>query len=148
MECGCGYDPSLGIDYYTERLAALMRLVSRNRSQSTYAYTKEIRRALETLVYVAWDKPDDLLRDISMSQIPGELISNALKTCFSSLLEGFLKKFHETAKDLSMGSRILLMNMLLSSIAEMGQGSLPEGGEKFLNCIFSSLKSKNEGGNM
>ena len=142
----CEYDPSRRISYYTERLAGLMRVVARSRGQSTYAYTKEIRRALEALVYVAWNKSEEFLRDIARSQIPIELRAGDLRECYALLLEGLLRKFREEASDLPMGSRILLMNMLLSSISEMAQYNLPPGGREFLNHVFSSFSHKPEGG--
>ena len=143
----CEYDPSRDVSYYTERLAAFMRFVASKRGESTHAYTKEIRRALEALVYSAWDKSNDFLRDIARSQVPDELRASELRECYALLLEGLLRRFREISADLPIGSRILLMNMILSSIAEMARYSLPPGGEKFLNYVFSSIsKKKREGG--
>ncbi len=143
----CEYDPSRDISYYTERLAAFMRVVGSSRGESTHAYTKEIRRALEALVYSVWDKSSDFLKDIARSQIPDELRAGELRECYALLLEGLLRRFSEVSTDMPIGSRILLMNMILSSIAEMARYSLPPGGEEFLDHVFSSIsKKKREGG--
>lgn len=142
----CEYDPSRNISYYSERLAAFMRLVSEERGISTYAYTKEIRRALEALVYSAWDKADDFLKDIARSQIPDELEAGKLRECYALLLEGLLRRFREVTEDLPIGSRILLMNMIISSIAEMARHNLPPEGKIFLDYVFSSFSRKKRKG--
>lgn len=144
-ELECMYEASRGINYYTERLAAIMRYVGRKRGGlSTYAYTKEVRRALEILVYSAWDNASEFIPEIARAHVPGELRSRVNRECFAGLLEGLLRKFRDEASDLPMGARIQLMNMILSSIAEMARYNLPPGGDKLYNMLFSKPKSTSQ----
>ncbi len=137
----CRYDPSRGIDYYSERLAALMKYVGNKRgATSTHVYTKEIRRALETLLFTVWDKADEYIPELARAYVPEELYGQA-RECYTLLLEGLLKRFKETTENLPMGAKIQLMNMLLSSIAEMARYNLPPGGKDLLSLIFSSAQT-------
>lgn len=142
----CRYDASRGINYYTERLAAIMQLVGGaiRGGTSTHVYTKEIRRAMEALVYAAWDRAEELIPDIARAHVPAELASKTARECFANLLEGLLKRFREEASDLPMGARIQLMNMLLSSIAEMARYGLPPGGSQFKSLVFPKSESMHE----
>lgn len=141
----CRYDSSRSINYYTERLAGLMSVVGQRRGgRSTHAYTKEVRRALETLVIYAWGK-DELIPEIARAHIPDELRSRVARECFASLLEGLLRKFVEASKDISVGSRIELMNIVVSSIAEMAMHRLfPPYVEQFLSEVFPREPGKVE----
>lgn len=141
----CMYEPSRGISYYAERLAAIMQFVGRTRGGlSTHAFTKEIRRAMEALVYIVWDKAEDFIPKIARANVPSELRSKTARECFALLLEGLLKRFRDEASDLPMGSRIQLMNMLISSIAEMARYSLPPGASEFRSRIFSKSEPDSE----
>ena len=136
----CRYSPDRELDYYAAGLAGIMGYIGWRRGGSTYAYTKEVRKALETLVYMVWDKYEEYLESIARSNIPDELRSNVARECFAELLKGLLKRFRETTDKLPVGARIRLMNMVLAGIAEMAQGpieSLPPAGTKIRDFVFS-----------
>ncbi len=123
----CKYSPDRELDYYAAGLAGIMGPIGWNRGGSTYAYTKEVRKALETLMYTVWDIYEEYLESIVRSNIPNELRSNTARECFAELLKGLVKRFRETTDKLPAGARIKLMNMVIASIAETAQES--EGGE-------------------
>ena len=134
----CSPDPSRGIDYYLARLSGIMKFVgaSLRRSRSTHAYTKEIRRSLESLVYHYWDRREEMIPIIARSMVPEELASRDARSCFTMLLESLLREFSEKAKDLSIGSRIELVNILIAALAEMARGELPPEGQEVYKVLF------------
>ena len=134
----CKYSPDRGMDYYTSGLAGILRKVVGAGKESTHAYVKEVRRALETLVFSVWDRSDEYIPVVAESNIPGSICSSSVRECFKELLIGLLKRFRETTDDLPIGSRIRLMNMTISAIAEMARwGNLPPVVEETLSQIFS-----------
>lgn len=147
----CRYSPDRGIDYYVSGLAGILRVVVGPGKTSTHAYVKEVRKALETLVFSVWDRSDEYIPVVAESNIPDTIHSNKVKECFRELLIALLRRFRETTADLPIGSRIRLMNMTVSAIAEMAKrGKLPPVGEKIINHVFSkssqSVSQNLEGG--
>lgn len=134
----CRYNPERGIDYYASGLAAVLRAVVGPGKESTHAYVKEVRKALETLVFSVWDKSDEYIPVVAEANIPVPIRSSRLKECFRDLLIGLLRRFRETTDVLPIGSRIRLMNMTISAIAEMARrGKLPPVGDEILTYVFS-----------
>jgi len=135
----CRYKPDRGLDYYASGLAGILRVVVGPGRTSTHAYIKEVRDALQALVFSAWDRADELIPIIAESNIPDEAYSSGVRACFRGLLEGLLKRFKEDTDAVPMGARIKLMNMTLRAITEMASGGkLPPVGEKIVSAIFSS----------
>lgn len=133
----CKYSPDRGLDYYASGLAAVMRAVVGMGKESTHAYVKEIRKALETLVFSVWDRSDEYISVVAEANIPTTIRGPRLKECFKELLIGLLRRFRETTDDLPIGSRIRLMNMTISAIAEMARwGRLPPVGDEILSYVF------------
>ena len=137
MVDACEYSPSRGIDYYASALAGMLRVIVGSGQRSTHAYTKEVRKALETLVFDTWDKADEYIPIVAEANIPGEIRSVKARECFRDLLIGLMKRFHETADSMPVGARIRLMNMVMSSIAEMARYTLPPTGEQIISHVFS-----------
>ena len=148
----CIYRSDRGIDYYVSGIAGILRVVVGTGKQSTHAYVKEVRRALETLVFSIWDRSDEYIPVVAEANIPDAIRSSKARECFKELLIGLMKKFKETTNDLPIGSRIRLMNMTVSAIAEMARtGKLPPVGEEIASHVFpkpsqSESQSTNEGG--
>ncbi|MCE4618727.1 MAG: hypothetical protein F7C37_04715 [Desulfurococcales archaeon] len=139
----CKYDPGRGLDYYVAGLAGILRGARRGAS-STHAYTKEVRKALETLVFGVWSDPWEFIDAIVEANIPRDLQKTECRKCFAELLKALLRKFREKADSLPAGARIRLMNMIVSAIAEMARYSLPPAGDKIFELCF--LSNKNLGG--
>lgn len=138
----CRYSPGRELDYYASGLAGILRVVGAQRGgSSTHAYTKEVRRALETLVYIIWDRHEECIDSVVGANIPPELRSTSARTCFAELLKGLLKKFRETAEKLPVGARIKLMNMVIAAIAEMARYNLPPAGARIKELVFSKTPS-------
>jgi len=143
----CRYQPDRGVDYYAGCLAGLLKVAVGPHRESTHAYVKEVRKAMETLVFSIWDNSDEFIRVVAEANIPSTLQSGRARECFKELLIGLLKKFRETTDNIPIGSRIRLMNMVISAIAEMARrGTVPPEGQNVLSNIFSSKKSDVEGG--
>ena len=133
----CKYKPGREIDYYASGLAGILRVVVGPGRESTHAYVKEVRRALETLVFSIWDK-EEYIPIVAEANVPDSIRSSKAKTCFKDLLEALLRRFKETTNDLPIGSRIRLMNMTVAAIAEMARwDKIPPAGEKIKSCVFS-----------
>lgn len=133
----CKYSPDRGVDYYTSGLAGILKVVVGPGKESTHVYTKEVRRVLETLVFSIWDRSNEYIPVITEANIPDSIRSDRVRECFKELLIGLMKRFKETAEDLPIGSRIRLMNMVVSAIAEMARhGSLPPVGEEIISHVF------------
>ncbi|HEU97922.1 MAG TPA: hypothetical protein ENO36_03605 [Fervidicoccus fontis] len=140
----CKYTPERELDYYTSGIASIMRVIRKGES-STYAYVKEVRRALETLVFDIWDKADSYIFTLASSNMPDEIRSNKLRDCFMELSMGLMRKFYETTKDLPIGARIKLMNMIISSIAEMSKHSPPQFWNDLISKFFEPKLSNSFG---
>ena len=133
----CRYRPERGIDYYTSGLAGILRVVVGAGKESTHAYVKEVRRALETLVFSVWDRSEEYIPVVAEANIPDSIRSSRARECFKELLIGLMKKFKETTSDLPIGSRIRLMNMTISAIAEMARwGRISPAAEEILSSVF------------
>jgi len=133
----CAYRPDRGIDYYTSGLAGILKVVVGVGRESTHAYVKEIRRALETLVFSIWDRSDEYIPIVAEANIPDTIRNSKARECFKKLLIGLMKRFKESTSDLPIGSRIRLMNMTISAIAEMARtGRLSPVGEEVISNIF------------
>ncbi|MCE4624267.1 MAG: hypothetical protein F7C35_00170 [Desulfurococcales archaeon] len=141
----CKYSPERGVDYYAAGLAGLLRVIVGSGQRSTHAYVKDVRKALETLVFTVWDKYEEYLDVIAESNIPDSLRSPKARECFRDLLVGLLRRFRETADSVPIGARIRLMNMVISAIAEMARYNLPPTGVMIKNYVFSR-KDESEGG--
>ncbi len=140
----CKYGPDRGLDYYAAGLAGILRGVRRGAS-STHAYTKEVRRALETLVFNVWNDPWEFLDAISEANTPRDIYRVECRRCFAELLRALLRRFREKAENLPAGARIRLMNMIVSAIAEMARYHLPPKGEEiFKSCFLSNNSSGGE----
>lgn len=138
----CRYSPERGVDYYAGGLAAMLRVAVGPGRGSTHTYVKEVRRALETLVFSVWDRSDEYIPVIAESNVPDSIRSPRARECFRELLVGLLKRFRETTGDLPIGSRIRLMNMTISAIAEMARwGNLPPWGREIISRFFSKQSS-------
>ncbi len=134
----CMYKPDRGIDYYASGIAGILKVVVGVGKQSTHAYVKEVRKALETLVFSIWDKSDEYIPVVAEANIPDSIRSSKARECFKELLIGLMKKFKETTNDIPIGSRIRLMNMAISAIAETARsGRLSPVGEKIVSHVFS-----------
>lgn len=120
----CKPTPDRGIDHYASGIATIMRIVVGAREGSTHAYVKDVREALETLVFVTWNKPKELIPIIAASNIPSEIYSEKLRLCFKDLLTGLLLKFRDIGDDLSVGSRIRLMNIIVRAVAENARSGI------------------------
>jgi len=140
----CAYDDSRDVDYFVDKLALIMGFIAkkyRNRG-STYAYTKEIRNAMQKLLLLKSGEEDSFISQIAKAYVPEELYSSKNRKCFSMLLEGLMRSFTKKTKDMSIGSKIQLMNITLSAIAEIASTySLDKQGSDFLNKFFSSSSS-------
>ena len=138
----CKYRPDRGVDYYASGLAGILRVVVGPGRDSTHAYVKEVRRALETLVFSIWDRSDEYIPVVAEANIPDSLRSARARDCFRELLIGLMRRFRESTSDLPIGSRIRLMNMTISAIAEMARyGRLPPVGEEIVSIVFSKSGS-------
>ncbi len=144
----CRYKPDRDLDYYASGLAAMMWQVGRERGGgSTYVYTKDVRKALETLVFMVWDNYEEYLESIARANIPDELRSEVAKECFAELLKGLMRRFRETTDKLPVGARIRLMNTILSGIAQAARGpreNLPPVARQISELVFA--KRSEEGG--
>lgn len=134
----CKYDSARGVDYYAGALAGILgAIVGRGQDRSTHAYVKEVRRALETLVFMVWDRYEEYIPVIAESNVPDKIISKKGRECFVNLLVGLLRRFRETTRDLPIGARIRLMNMTLAAIAEMARyNKIPPVGRQVASYIF------------
>ena len=143
----CRYEPNKGVDYYAGCLAGLLNWFVGSYKKSTHAYVKEVRKALETLVFSIWDKSDEYIPIVAGANIPDAIQVGRFRECFKELLVGLMRRFKETTENIPIGSRIRLMNMVISAIAEMARrGTIPPEGQNVLSNIFSSKKSDVEGG--
>jgi len=146
----CGYSPDRGIDYYASGLAGILREVVGPEQRSTHTYVKEVRKALEVLVFTAWDKAEEYIPILAESNIPDSIRSARARECFKELLIGLLRRFRETSDRIPIGARIKLMNMIITSIAEMARYGPPQAGERIVSYVFSSSESshgnRKEGG--
>lgn len=138
----CKYSPDRGITYYVERLAVLMRLAAKSRGSSVYAYTKEPRQALEAITLKLGDKAVDYIPLVARSAVPGELYHPKLVECYTSLLEGLLRRFYEDAKTLTPGMRVELMNIVLDALWSMARQGLPPAARDFESRLMDSIKRK------
>ncbi len=138
----CRYSPSRGIDYYAAGLAGILQVVVGPGKGSTHAYVKEVRKALETLVFSVWDRSDEYIPIAAEANTPDSIRSPKARDCFKQLLVGLLKRFKESTGDLPIGARIRLMNMTISAIAEMARrGSIPPAGKEIVSHVFSKSSS-------
>jgi len=146
----CKPTPDRDIDYYASGIATIMRIVVGGGNESTHAYVKDVRKALETLVYIAWNKSRELIPLIAASNIPSEIYSEKLRLCYRDLLTGLLERFREIGDDLSVGSRIKLMNIIIRAMAENARSGIetPVGKSilDFLNINKPDSKSTPGGG--
>ena len=133
----CKYKPDRGIEYYASGLAGILRGLLGPHQPSSHAYAKEVRKALETLVFSVWDRAHEYIDVIAESNIPENLYSIKGRECFKELLAGLLRRFYETTRDMPVGARIKLMNMVISAIVEMARYSLPPVGEEIKSYVFS-----------
>ena len=84
-----------------------------------------------------WDRSEEYIPLVAESNIPNSIYSKKARECFRELLVGLLKRFRESTADLPIGSRIRLMNMTISAIAEMARsGRLSPFGEEIKSYIF------------
>lgn len=141
----CKYTPDRGVDYYASGLASILRIAVGPGQTSTHAYVKEVRKALETLVFSVWDRADEYILPIAEANIPDNLRSLRARECFRELLVGLLRRFHETADDIPVGARIRLMNMVIAGIAEMARHTLPPVGDKIKSCVFPKSEFSSSG---
>lgn len=135
----CKYDPGRGVDYYAGALAGILgSIVGHGQDRSTHAYVKEVRKALETLVFMVWDRYEEYIPVTAESNVPDRITSKKGRECFANLLVGLLRRFRETTRDLPIGARIRLMNMTLAAIAEMARyNKIPPVGREVASYIFS-----------
>ena len=133
----CRYSPDRGIEYYASGLAGILRRVVGPGQTSTHAYVKEVRRAMETLVFSVWEKAEEYIPVLAEAHIPNSIYSTKGRECFKELLAGLLRRFRETTEDIPIGARIRLMNIVISSVAEMARYNVPPVGELILSQVFS-----------
>ncbi|MCC6010534.1 MAG: hypothetical protein GU361_06280 [Desulfurococcales archaeon] len=134
----CKYDRSRDLDYYVSNVAIIVGRV-RGVGRSTHAYVKELRKALQTLVFSAWGKTE-LIPIIAKSNVPDDIYSNQARECFEDLLKSILIRFYELTKEMPAGARIRLMNMLIDAVAETASrpSVYTPVGKEIINAFFSS----------
>ncbi len=145
----CKYSPDRGVDYYASGLAGILNRVVGSGQTSTHAYVKEVRRAMETLVFSVWEKAEEYIPVLAEANIPEIIYSMKGRECYKELLTGLLRRFRETTEDIPIGARIRLMNIVISSIAEMARYNVPPVGELVQSQVFSKPgQTQAEGDNL
>jgi len=141
----CKPSPDRGLEYYASGLSAILRVVVGSGASSTHAYVKDIREALEALVYMAWNNPE-VIPMIASANVPSEIYSEKMRNCYIELLTGLLEKFREVGNNLAPGLRIRLMNMVIRSISENARsGTKTPVGEIILDFLGISKSNSSTG---
>jgi len=151
-ECNLLGDEEIG--YYALRLAAILSM--RSSKGSDYAYTKELREALEKMIkdIDLFKKSKSWIQIIARAEVPTDLAPcDKAAECLMILFEKLLRKFYEDMQDKPPGTRQEYANILLSAIAKAAKdpSNLPEEARKFREsfiqlCSGSELTQSGVGG--
>ncbi len=137
----CKYNPESPkpIDYYVYRLATIL---GTRRGKSGYAYTKEIRSALERVINELDWLPDkeSWLDLLTQSEVPDDIAPcKEAALCLKYLFEGLLKRFADNAEKLPPGMRQIYANILVSAIERIARfpSNLSDEARQFKSKFFS-----------
>ncbi|PLJ78587.1 MAG: hypothetical protein B7L53_01185 [Thermofilum sp. NZ13] len=142
----CGYKPDRFLSYYVSALSGILGPL-RHGEKSTHAYVKEVRKALEELLFSFWDKADEMIPIIADSNIPDDLKSPEARKCFRELIAGMLTRFREVGDKLPIGARIRLMNMITAALANIARSKqLSPVGKEIADTFFKPKSDKESEG--
>ena len=106
------------LDQIVYKLGTLLKIV-KSGAESTHAVTKEIRRVLESII--EYDEDIDVSKVFSEALVPLEVYSPKMRKCYVDLVKKLVEKVIETTKNLSIGSKIKLINIIIKAIDNIAE---------------------------